>query len=74
MKATLNKSVWMDIETAPKNGIDVLVFADGKITTAYYEAMLHAEGTWELCVPSEGYRDSDEVYPTHWMPLPEPPK
>ena len=63
---------WQTIDTAPKDGTAVLVFADGKITTAYYED-IYAPGTWELCVPSEGYRDSDEVNPTHWMELPEAP-
>ena len=62
---------WQTIETAPKNGQPVLVFTDEfKITSAQYDTRYL---WWEILVPSEGYRDSDCVTPTHWMPLPEPP-
>ena len=59
---------WLPIETAPKDGTKLLVFDGGKITTAYWDG-----DSWELVVPSEGYRDSDTVYAKFWMPLPEAP-
>lgn len=63
---------WQPIETAPKDGTPVLVFVDGKMTCAAFDSELLKE--WEICVPSQGHRESDCVLPTHWMPLPAVPK
>jgi len=65
---------WQPIETAPHDGTRVLVFAEGKMTCAYFDLPCAFAGTWELSVPSDGYVDSNEVFPTHWMPLPDAPK
>lgn len=53
---------WQPIATAPKDGRDVLVFDDGAITIA----------SWFMDL----WWDHGEMVPepTHWMPLPEPPK
>ena len=60
---------WQPIETAPKDGSSILLTdsSDGSIK----------ECRWDYCL---GW--GDPVYsewsfggkPTHWMPLPEPPK
>ena len=56
---------WQTIETAPKDGSDVLLSA----------ANWHGDvlvGCWSF----NGWRDrydADELAPTHWMPLPPPP-
>lgn len=65
---------WKSIETAPKDGRDILVFSDGKITSMYYENS-PSFNSWELSLPSRGYRDgtSDKCNPTHWMFLPDKP-
>ena len=55
-------SEWQLRETAPKDGSEVLVWDHGVITQAAYE-----QGGWFSI-------DGGLVYPTHWMPLPEPPK
>ena len=74
-------SEWQPIETAPKDGTRILIYQpEGQwksrrdrrleyIDTAYWHTPGNPEhpGYWcayVLCV----YR------PTHWMPLPEPPK
>ena len=67
-------SEWKPIATAPKDGSHILVFADGKITSAYFDCWSPIYGTWQLCVPSDGYRDSDEILPILWMTLPNPPE
>ena len=84
MKATLNESAWMDIETAPKDGTWVLVYGGGtsdeaeqrKIAVAQYSNYLNS-GTcvwhWQFAWYDGGYYGVFEE-PTHWMPLPAPPK
>jgi hypothetical protein len=61
---------WQPIETAPKDGRPLLVYDGQDITTAKWELDFD---WWEICVPSDGYVDSNCISPTHWMPLPEPP-
>jgi hypothetical protein len=57
---------WQPIETAPQGGTVVLVFPNlqGYCTVGH---CLHDEW-WDA------FNDNYEIYPTHWMPLPEPPK
>lgn len=58
--------MWRPIETAPKDGTDVLVLWDRGGTMQVASCW---EGTWTDA-------NDDELIvspPTHWMPLPEPP-
>lgn len=62
---------WQPIETAPKqDGKHVLLFGDGD---DFEECVI--VGWWDVdrdrWMPFHGYA---QVNPTHWMPLPEPPK
>ena len=58
-------SEWKSIDAAPEVGVDVLVW-DGEImNVAYYGG----DSPWDWYASDDG----DGVYPTHWMPLPEPP-
>lgn len=67
---------WKPIETAPRNGMRVLLYwrtCHGMSFTGRY--------TYDEKTDREGWRcDGDQVIPrnqddcTHWMPLPEPPK
>jgi hypothetical protein len=75
-------SAWQPIDTAPKDGQLVLVAFrrciytdDSRNRTKVREAWLDPHcngGTWWLS--TEGYALEGPEKPTHWMPLPEPPK
>ena len=62
---------WQPIETAPKGGTYILLF--GMHTRSALSVMIVAR--WD----GDTWQSSDDGYgayiePTHWMPLPEPPK
>lgn len=59
---------WQPIETAPKDGTEILVYAPGFCQTALWESYTFSEG-WVNDSSGNWLND-----PTHWMPLPEPPK
>lgn len=66
--ADVRVSEWRDIETAPKNGEEIMVFdcddpPHGIIWLACWQ-----DGEWT----AEDWMNLRFV--THWMPLPEPPK
>ena len=67
--ALLTGGGWQDIATAPKDGTRVLLNADhaGRriIIVGRYGLQRHL---WHA-VPGK-----DPIQPTHWMPLPEPPR
>jgi hypothetical protein len=90
---------WQPIETAPKDGTEIMLFApvqifQGKPTSErvtlghwlHEEPYIHEhrdlQGRFVDQDESEGYDGwlswdggfTEENPPTHWMPLPEPPK
>lgn len=72
---------WQPIETAPKDGTIVLTAhktKDGiRVVPAQWRASrLHASLTlfgWHLCQWSD-LNIEHSLSPTHWMPLPAPPR
>jgi hypothetical protein len=61
---------WQPIETAPKDGTEVLLWVpDG----TYFALMM--TGSYEGCAMGwcDNVRGSPGFEPTHWMPLPRPP-
>lgn len=66
---------WQDIATAPKDGTPILVcYSDGTIRMAAREA--GSSTPKDGMGPFDGYDFCTHLYryPTHWMPLPEPPE
>ena len=67
---------WQLIETAPKDGTKILIYEDLGWEKLIYvvrwvDAWVNPSiGAW-LEADGEGHATYD---PTHWMPLPEPPK
>jgi hypothetical protein len=61
---------WQPIETAPKDGTEILTFRDGVISQCGWKDDLFGEKCWGHA--SWSYPQWSQ--PTHWMPLPEPPK
>jgi len=78
----VEKSVeWRPIETAPKDGTDVVIYAPNcGVLVAYWSDSIWASvnnpvrgqgGGWV----QEVHRSDTCVFsPTHWMPLPSPPE
>ena len=60
---------WQPIETAPKGDM-FIYFQKRDDRRAIGLAYLAVDGSWR---DSEG-NWTDRLNPTHWMPLPEPPK
>ena len=60
---------WQPIDTAPKDGTDVLVFEDPMMVGAYWDTDPRDEGgqIWRILGVCE------YLHPTHWMPLPPAP-
>jgi hypothetical protein len=77
-------SEWQPIETAPKDGTDVIVMYMHIETQCVFNAFYASEGHgwekrdvgWWSYEHSEVSRIllNDFMTPTHWMPLPPPPK
>jgi hypothetical protein len=71
-------SEWRDIETAPTDGTWVLVWGPSQrwssVMMAWF-ALNHRSGKayWKDSTEWDDYELVDDQ-PTHWMPLPEPPK
>lgn len=62
---------WMDIISAPRDGTRILA------TNGYeVEKIRWQRGIWVIRNCSDPFYDEewDEHTPTHWMPLPKPPK
>lgn len=59
-------SEWQPIETAPKDGTYVLLWAaqESECPMVGYFGVRR----WELA-----HNDTEPFTPSHWMPLPEPP-
>ncbi len=73
---------WQPIETAPKDGTVILAFVLGaSIPSIVSWVTYRRESRW--CIEPETFMEDDHFdefwtatryEPTHWMPLPTPPK
>lgn len=65
---------WQPIDTAPKNSEEILLYCPGNHPLqlmGFFSS--DAGGRWEHCSESL-YYEEQEIFPTHWMPLPDAPK
>ena len=64
---------WQTIETAPKDGTPILGWDGTQITSIFWDDPSYGlNGLWRVSCPGE-WADDDSFFPSHWMPLPEPP-
>lgn len=70
---------WQDIATAPRDGTWVLL-AGGSINYGWCRddrppavTSQYMDGCWQFAWYDSGYYGEYET-PTHWMPLPSPPR
>ena len=67
---------WQPIETAPRDGTPILGYAGGEYAVVEYAVVEWVQpdnsGYWTLCVCGK-YAEDGEWWPTHWMPVPDPP-
>lgn len=67
------RAEWISVEERlPEEGKNVLCFENGKFYIAFFEK--YEEGAWWDWVAYDRDDTWNEVCPSHWMPLPEPPK
>lgn len=74
LRAKLNAMEWQSMETAPKDGTNVLLInRRGNMATGLWQGSEHSEGWWIRggSLPSVFFNDHHG--PTHWMPLPKAP-
>ena len=57
---------WRPIETAPKDGTDILTIYRKQCSVRYWGEGEDGENAWQPRIRG--------VFPTHWMPLPAPPE
>jgi hypothetical protein len=74
LSAELERRQWQPIETAPRDGTNILAIVSGNHPDsgeAFTPEVVfwRIDQWWNDCW---GY-DSTDYEPTHWMPLPEPP-
>ena len=76
-EAMMNK--WQPIETAPKDGREVLIYLGAPWLRVEKARWYGPWSNWQVgIIPSDPAREEQfgigSAIPTHWMPLPEPPK
>ena len=69
---------WQTIDTAPKNGKSLLLTDGNEVVCGRYWTgdifMCGHQSVWCVNFNSEFGCPDITIKPTHWMPLPEPPK
>lgn len=69
---------WQPIETAPKDGTDILCSFSGAVSIAFWDVKAPDEYYYNQRSKTPQWLSHEGSYlgeePTHWMPLPKPPK
>jgi hypothetical protein len=59
---------WISVkERLPEDGQDVLACVNGQVLISYVHGMKGFSNEWGLA------ENGETIWPSHWMPLPEPP-
>ena len=67
-------SEWQPIETAPKDDTRILIYSDDGVDIGAFNIFWYP-GIWLRDQTAEYDNDAAPINnPTHWMPLPDPPK
>jgi hypothetical protein len=64
---------WKPIETAPRDWTNIILF-DPECEQPVFQGYYSMEDGGRDCWMEDRGNLSDQVSPTHWMPLPAPPK
>lgn len=65
---------WQPIETAPKDGSEILLFCPDDEPQVVAGNYYRPAKCWMYADQLMNEVSPDGCQPTHWMPLPEPPK
>jgi hypothetical protein len=65
---------WQPIETAKKGGDEVLIFSERGMFVAWFDDQWSDGGWWMISDGRNEWYPLRGSAPTHWTPLPEPPK
>lgn len=69
---------WQSIESAPKDGSDILLFETGRVSIGHWwsqQTIQHGKTTSNIEQWWDGrFLVHIEPSPTHWMPLPATPR
>jgi hypothetical protein len=75
---SIKMTEWQPIETAPKDGSAILIWPAQSALTGSTECMIISYVVrwhdWKEAWIEASGEEYDTFYPTHWMPLPPPPK
>jgi hypothetical protein len=64
---------WRTIDSAPRDGTDVILGGKGWTTVGWWCETGGHEGWYETNTHWSDYYDGWINVPTHWQPLPDPP-
>ena len=64
---------WQPIETAPKDGTSILIYAEDSVIEAYFSDDLNEWSPVTLDCHGCGCCGMDYPTPEYWMPLPDAP-
>jgi len=73
------REAWQPIDTAPKDGAPILVYADGEVSVARYVGgfvkrfWCMADGNDVFDSFCDGRSEALEIEPAYWRPMPNPP-
>ena len=78
-RASIPQQEWRDIRTAPKDGTEVLLCGGNLKGEVYVDRLNHGvvKGRFDVnewLISNTDYYDVRIEEPTHWQPLPQPPK